>query len=152
MNDLLLSQWLACRRHLSGDACAIVRLHSFLEKWGLINFNVQPDFKPVRRSLIKESTYSKVFVNATNMHHLTKNETEYLSNLFDVSESDAPVKVHQHSHADRIAKIDPACLRRINLLTAKERPFCSFCNALVGFSWFVRHQKDEPENGRYVDG
>ena len=79
-----------CRRHLSGDACAIVRVHAFLEKWGLINFNVQPELKPVHRSLLKESTYSKVLINATNMHHLTKNETEYLANLFDVADSDAP--------------------------------------------------------------
>eukprot|EP00354_Favella_ehrenbergii_P007112 CAMPEP_0170455050 /NCGR_PEP_ID=MMETSP0123-20130129/3112_1 /TAXON_ID=182087 /ORGANISM="Favella ehrenbergii, Strain Fehren 1" /LENGTH=63 /DNA_ID=CAMNT_0010717995 /DNA_START=656 /DNA_END=847 /DNA_ORIENTATION=- len=42
--------------------------------------------------------------------------------------------------AGKLAKIDPACLRRINLLTAKERPFCSFCNALVGFTWHVRLQ------------
>lgn len=28
------------RRHLSGDVCAILRVHAFLEKWGLINFNV----------------------------------------------------------------------------------------------------------------
>ena len=76
---------------MSGDACAIVRVHAFLERWGLINFNVQPELKPLRPSLLKESTYSKVLINATNMHHLTKNETEYLTNLFDVSEPDAPV-------------------------------------------------------------
>lgn len=74
---------------MSGDACAIVRVHAFLEKWGLINFNVQPELKPVRPSLIKESTYSKVLINATNALHLTKNETEYLSNLFDVDQHDA---------------------------------------------------------------
>lgn len=28
----------ACRRALVCDACAIVRIHQFLEKWGLINF------------------------------------------------------------------------------------------------------------------
>jgi SWI/SNF related-matrix-associated actin-dependent regulator of chromatin subfamily C len=26
------------RRGLAGDACAIIRIHSFLEKWGLVNF------------------------------------------------------------------------------------------------------------------
>lgn len=83
----------ACRRHLSGDACAIVRVHAFLEKWGLINFNVQPELKPQRRSLLKESTYSKVLINAANMHHLTKNETEYLSNLFDVTDPAEPRSV-----------------------------------------------------------
>ena len=30
----------ACRRNLAGDVCAIMRLHSFLEQWGLINYQV----------------------------------------------------------------------------------------------------------------
>lgn len=31
----------ACRRNLAGDVCAIMRVHAFLEQWGLINFEVQ---------------------------------------------------------------------------------------------------------------
>ena len=31
-----------CRRNLAGDVCAILRIHSFLEHWGLINFSVDP--------------------------------------------------------------------------------------------------------------
>ena len=27
-----------CRRQITGDACAVIRLHAFLEHWGLINF------------------------------------------------------------------------------------------------------------------
>ena len=138
---------IACRRHLSGDSCAIVRVHAFLEKWGLINFNVQPELKPVRPSLIKESTYSKVLINAANALHLTKNETEYLSNLFDVeaemvtqkalSQPNSEVKQSDQGISS-LAKIDPACFRRVNILTAKLRPFCSFCNALTGFQWRIR--------------
>lgn len=30
----------ACRRNLAGDVCAIMRVHAFLEQWGLINFEV----------------------------------------------------------------------------------------------------------------
>jgi SWI/SNF related-matrix-associated actin-dependent regulator of chromatin subfamily C len=30
----------ACRRNLCGDVCAIMRVHSFLEAWGLINYQV----------------------------------------------------------------------------------------------------------------
>ncbi|TPX31663.1 hypothetical protein SmJEL517_g05064 [Synchytrium microbalum] len=36
----------ACRRNLSGDVCAIVRVHAFLEQWGLINYQVDPDSRP----------------------------------------------------------------------------------------------------------
>lgn len=30
----------ACRRNLPGDVCAIIRVHAFLEQWGLINYQV----------------------------------------------------------------------------------------------------------------
>jgi len=32
----------ACRRNLAGDVCAIMRVHAFLEQWGLINYQVRP--------------------------------------------------------------------------------------------------------------
>jgi SWIRM domain len=41
----------ACRRNLAGDVCAILRVHGFLEQWGLINYQVPtplpfPSFSP----------------------------------------------------------------------------------------------------------
>ncbi|CAH0478847.1 unnamed protein product [Peronospora belbahrii] len=36
----------ACRRNLTGDACAILRVHEFLTHWGLINFDVPPHAMP----------------------------------------------------------------------------------------------------------
>ena len=38
----------ACRRNLAGDVCAIMRVHAFLEQWGLINYQVrqQPRARP----------------------------------------------------------------------------------------------------------
>jgi len=47
-----------------------------------------------------------------------------------------------------LASIDPVCLRKINILTAKERPFCSFCSSLVGFTWFVRRVDDDEEEDK----
>lgn len=74
-----------CRRHLSGDVCAILRVHAFLEKWGLINFSVSPENKPYNFALLKESSYNKVFINSANKQFLTKNENEFLGNIFDAS-------------------------------------------------------------------
>ena len=31
----------ACRRNLAGDVCAVMRVHGFLEQWGLINYQVK---------------------------------------------------------------------------------------------------------------
>ncbi|CAB4053897.1 SMARCC [Lepeophtheirus salmonis] len=36
----------ACRRNLAGDVCSIMRVHAFLEQWGLINYQVDIDSKP----------------------------------------------------------------------------------------------------------
>ncbi|WVW85712.1 hypothetical protein I302_107750 [Kwoniella bestiolae CBS 10118] len=36
----------ACRRNLAGDVGAIMRVHAFLEQWGLINYQVDPDTRP----------------------------------------------------------------------------------------------------------
>ncbi|KAF9881398.1 rsc complex subunit [Colletotrichum karsti] len=36
----------ACRRNLAGDVCAIMRVHSFLEQWGLINYQVDAEQRP----------------------------------------------------------------------------------------------------------
>lgn len=34
----------ACRRNLAGDVCAVMRVHAFLEQWGLINYQVSFSF------------------------------------------------------------------------------------------------------------
>lgn len=34
------------RRHLRGDACALLRVHTFLEHWGLINYGVDAEARP----------------------------------------------------------------------------------------------------------
>ena len=36
-----------CRRHIAVDAGAIFRIHAFLDHWGLINYDIQPDARPV---------------------------------------------------------------------------------------------------------
>ncbi|KAI8343979.1 hypothetical protein BC941DRAFT_407447 [Chlamydoabsidia padenii] len=36
----------ACRRNLAGDVCAIMRVHAFLEQWGLINYQCHPSTVP----------------------------------------------------------------------------------------------------------
>ncbi|XP_052253844.1 SWI/SNF complex subunit SMARCC2-like isoform X4 [Dreissena polymorpha] len=36
----------ACRRNLAGDVCAIMRVHAFLEQWGLVNYQVDSESRP----------------------------------------------------------------------------------------------------------
>lgn len=43
----------AARRHLSGDVCAILRVHAFLEHWGLVNYGTEPESKPYLSSSLR---------------------------------------------------------------------------------------------------
>jgi len=45
----------ACRRNLAGDVCAIMRVHAFLEQWGLINYQVPASPPSPRRPLTNPS-------------------------------------------------------------------------------------------------
>ncbi|XP_053469203.1 SWI/SNF complex subunit SMARCC1b isoform X1 [Ictalurus furcatus] len=37
----------SCRRNLTGDVCALMRVHAFLEQWGLINYQVDAESRPL---------------------------------------------------------------------------------------------------------
>ncbi|KAL2079850.1 hypothetical protein ACEWY4_023643 [Coilia grayii] len=37
----------SCRRNLTGDVCAIIRVHAFLEQWGLVNYQVEAESRPL---------------------------------------------------------------------------------------------------------
>jgi hypothetical protein len=37
----------SARRNLTGDVCGIVRIHAFLEQWGLINYQIDADLRPM---------------------------------------------------------------------------------------------------------
>lgn len=81
MNPNVYLSATTCRRHLSGDVNGIMRVHAFLEKWGLINFNCNPRFKPHKFSILQESSYNKVLINAANKNTLTKNTFEFRNNM-----------------------------------------------------------------------
>ena len=70
-----------CRRHLAGDVCAIIRVHAFLEHWGLINFTVDPYLKPHALALSKDASYTQFLVNASSKFLAEKNEAELFNAL-----------------------------------------------------------------------
>uniref|UniRef100_A0A8C6L3C3 SWI/SNF related BAF chromatin remodeling complex subunit C1b n=1 Tax=Nothobranchius furzeri TaxID=105023 RepID=A0A8C6L3C3_NOTFU len=37
----------SCRRNLTGDVCALIRVHALLEQWGLINYQVDAESRPL---------------------------------------------------------------------------------------------------------
>lgn len=60
----------SCRTALVGDVCAIMRVHAFLEHWGLINYSITPN-KP-----FSSSQY------ATLLHDYTKQAQQPFEKMF----------------------------------------------------------------------
>ena len=55
-----------CRKHLAGDGCSILRIHAFLEHWGLINFKVDNILKPNTGYLPKAFNFkSPVYIDTS---------------------------------------------------------------------------------------
>lgn len=115
-----------CRRHLVGDACAIVRVHAFLEMWGLINFSVDPETKPHSLHLTQVSEYNKFCINAANKYFL-KNEK-------------AIGKLDEEEKKDEISK---HLVKKINFLTQAKRPLCDYCGQIVGDKYFKKPEDSE---------
>lgn len=46
LNPLEYLSFTACRRNLKGDVCALLRIHKFLDQWGVINHQSLPDTRP----------------------------------------------------------------------------------------------------------
>lgn len=109
-----------CRRHLAGDVCSIMRIHAFLEHWGLINFSVDPTMKPYKMSLSRaEALDSKVLVNAGGARQ---------------------EKFSDPGFSQPVSALDPASLLVLNntaVATKGKRPTCDFCGETCGFVWFV---------------
>lgn len=66
-------------------------------------------------SLIKESSYDKVLINAANKNILQKSEFEYANSLY---------LIDPRSGESVAAKVDSSLTRKINILTLKYRPKC----------------------------
>lgn len=126
-----------CRRHLKGDVNGIMRVHAFLEKWGLINYStVNPNQKPHKMFLLKESSYDQVFINIANKNILQRSEAEYMD-CFYLQDGGTGDNVQQASVSEDLT-------RKLNLLTLKYRPQCAFNECFVGFRWYT--------NGKYALG
>jgi hypothetical protein len=109
-----------CRRHLAGDACAIIRLHAFLELWGLINFNVDPFQKPHKITLNREGSFTKYLVNAANKHFIERSEQEIMRNLGGTIDN----STNLNQSLKEPISLDT--VKKINFLSQHKRPYCNY--------------------------
>lgn len=65
-----------CRKNLPSDVCSIIRLHAFLEHWGLINFNVDPQLRPTKIQLGASGNLNNSLIDVAAKGYLKLNEAE----------------------------------------------------------------------------
>lgn len=78
-----------CRRNLPGDVCSIIRLHAFLELWGLINFNVDPLLRPAKVQLGQSGNLNPTLIDIASKGYLKVSEAEALQKQLGKDESSA---------------------------------------------------------------
>ena len=103
-----------CRRHISADACALVRVHSFLEHWGLINFSFDP-----------------------NNHDFTHARNFYQSNMCSAeAKLDMLLKAkHLIQNSD---SVDDPYFHTFASITRRVRPRCDSCGYFCSRTWYIR--------------
>jgi SWI/SNF related-matrix-associated actin-dependent regulator of chromatin subfamily C len=106
-----------CRRNLAGDVCAIMRIHSFLEHWGLINFSVDPATYDHNLFMTKPSLYNDKLLRFTKDDKLDTFDLEKKSLHHKLGENDM-------------------LLNQIKFLSKSVRPLCDFCGMICGLIWF----------------
>lgn len=105
-----------CRQNISGDACALVRIHSLLEHWGLINFSFDP----------KNHDFSKT----TSFYQSNMNGTEAKLDMLLQAK-----KLFDQAGQDSVS--DPY-FETFASITRRVRPRCDSCGYFCGQSWYVR--------------
>jgi len=105
---------------LAGDACAIIRIHAFLEKWGLINYIHQ---KP---ALKKSSKGEKQEIKNK------EDEVIPLSKRKDCFDKDKLIISRSYGKDD---------LELLKKITRKFKQICHFCEGVTGVVWFQYEQK-----------
>lgn len=85
----------ACRRNLAGDVCAIMRVHAFLEQWGLINYQIEADSRPTPMGPPPTSHFHVLSDTPSGLQLINSQKTPQPSaakNLLDLDNKKADLK------------------------------------------------------------
>ncbi|KAF9917559.1 hypothetical protein BX616_000607 [Lobosporangium transversale] len=101
----------ACRRNLAGDVCAIIRVHAFLEQWGLINYQTDPDTRP--------STVGPSFTGHFRIAADTPKGLQPFQSRVMPSETAETVDIKSNNEHTGTTKLDPNLALRRNIYTSR---------------------------------
>lgn len=112
-----------CRRKIPGDICSIIRLHAFLEHWGLINFSVDSYLKPPMINLNSIGRIDQSLIDAISKGQLTIKEAEHM-----IAQRATP----------STSSLQLLALQHQATLSKTIAPSCSLCGAICNFLWYTK--------------
>lgn len=99
----------ACRRHINGDVSSIMRVHAFLEHWGIIN-----------------NSYNLSSINLSNIM-----KQNFSFPVFSLNEK-KQVNLTNFSNIKMVERLE----NELEQTTKKKFPLCFSCNQKVFLNWF----------------
>ena len=169
-----------CEKHLPGETAAIMRIHSFLENWGLINFKINPKFKPnfiPKAFNFKSPIYidSSLFMfdnsqkneNIDNYNNperpiVLTNKNKCLSTLYPINKISNEIF---NKFIDNLNEMEKDIksnnnsdfyknFQNINFLSQNYRPKCDICGNFCMVNWYISKEnagKNNPEDENESD-
>ena len=161
-----------CRKHLAGDACAILRIHSFLEHWGLINFKLISNFKPnfipkafnfkspiyIDSNLLMFDNFKNNKINNISNYNnpessiVLTNQKKAITTLYPINKISNKIFNNflddfNNNDNNENDNSDLKRFQKINFLSQNYRPKCDVCGNLCTMDWHIsKDKKDEEEN------
>ncbi|CAH8617300.1 unnamed protein product [Schistosoma rodhaini] len=103
----------ACRRNLTGDVCSILRVHAFLEQWGLINYQVTAPLTTITNSSSSNGmnnlngTSTTTICATTTTTTTGNNSSSEAARLAVAASLGPPSTAHFHILADSASGLQP---------------------------------------------
>ena len=165
-----------CNKHLAGDTGAIMRIHSFLEHWGIINFKINPKFKPnfipkafnfkspifIDSSLFmfdntqKSENINSNYNNPESPIVLT-NKKKCVSTLYPINKISNEIF---NKFLDNLTELETQIksnnnnsdfyknFENINFLSQNYRPKCDICGNFCMVSWYISKENNHSKNNQ----
>ena len=163
-----------CNKHLAGDTAAIMRIHSFLENWGLINFKSNLKFKPnfiPKAFNFKSPIYidSNLFMydnspkteninnyNSPESPIVLTNKNKCISTLYPINKISNEIF---NKFLDNLTNIEKELksnnntnsdfyknFQNINFLSQNYRPKCDICDNFCMVNWYISKENSVKNN------
>ena len=167
-----------CNKHLAGDTAAIMRIHGFLEHWGLINFKLNPKFKPnfIPKAFNFKSPIiidSNLFMfdntqkneNINNNYNnpespiILKNKKKCISTLYPINKISNEIF---NKFLDNLSNLETQIksednntnsefyknFQNINFLSQNYRPKCDICGNFCMVNWYISKENNPLKNNQ----